>query len=70
VTEWMEGELDDDRRSELEEHLVICPDCAVFVRQLRLEKRALDRLRREGLPTELRERLLEAVAGWAGRRPE
>jgi hypothetical protein len=35
VTDWMEGALDDDARLLLEEHLVICPHCTDYLRQLR-----------------------------------
>lgn len=35
VTEWMEGALDDDTRSAVEEHLAICPDCTAYLDQLR-----------------------------------
>jgi anti-sigma factor RsiW len=35
VTEWEHGALRDDLRSEMEEHLALCPDCVDYVRQLR-----------------------------------
>lgn len=35
VTEWMEGALSVAQREEVEEHLAICPDCIVYVDQLR-----------------------------------
>lgn len=36
VTEWMEGALDDDTRTAVEEHLAICPDCTAYLDQLRV----------------------------------
>lgn len=64
VTDWMEGALDDDLRTELEEHLVICADCAAFARQLRVTRRAVGRLGSGEVPAVLRNRLLEAFARW------
>ena len=36
VTAWMEGDLDDDERLLVEEHLAICPHCLDHLDQLRL----------------------------------
>jgi len=66
VTDWMEGALDPDLRTELEEHLVICPDCSAFARQLRLTRLALGNLGSGDMPAVLRDRLLEAFSGWTG----
>ena len=66
VTDWMEGALDDDLRTDLEEHLVICPDCAAFVHQLRLTRRALGQAGSGDVPAVLRERLLAAFSEWTG----
>jgi anti-sigma factor RsiW len=63
VTDWMEGELTDDERLALEEHLTICPHCTDYVAQLRLSSavlRAADRTTRQAPPPEAREALLEA----------
>lgn len=57
VTEWMEGALDDSDRSRVEEHVVICSDCAIYLSQLRqtaAELKALD----ESPPEKTRQRLL------------
>jgi predicted anti-sigma-YlaC factor YlaD len=35
VTEWMEGELDDNVRADIEEHLVVCAPCRAYVTQTR-----------------------------------
>ena len=65
VTEWREGALGEERRAELEEHLVICPDCTVFVDQLRLTRGALGKLDETPLSPGLRDRLLQAFSEWA-----
>lgn len=35
VTEWMEGALDDTQRAGVEEHVAICPECTVYLTQVR-----------------------------------
>ena len=35
VTEWMEGALDDIERADVEEHVAICPECTIYLAQLR-----------------------------------
>jgi anti-sigma factor RsiW len=35
VTDWMEGELDDAARADVEEHLVVCRPCTAYVSQIR-----------------------------------
>ena len=62
VTEWMEGALDDDTRSAVEEHLAICPDCIAYV----TAKSAIVGLTR-GLARELgpeRIRVNAVMPGW------
>ena len=48
VTEWMEGELDDHTRAYVEEHLVICPHCTDYLRQLRATTATLGTIVRPG----------------------
>lgn len=35
VTEWMEGALDDAQRAGVEEHVAICPECTIYLTQVR-----------------------------------
>ena len=35
LTDWMEGDLGEQRRELLEEHLTICPECTRYVEQMR-----------------------------------
>ncbi|HZQ85061.1 MAG TPA: zf-HC2 domain-containing protein [Acidimicrobiales bacterium] len=64
VTDWMEGALDDDLRTELEEHLVICADCSTFARQVRLTRESLASLGPGEVPVALRDRLLALYPQW------
>jgi anti-sigma factor RsiW len=41
VTDYLEGELDDPTRSELEAHLALCPGCDLYLQQMR---ETIDRL--------------------------
>ena len=36
VTDYLEGELDDATRVELEAHLALCPGCGTYLEQMRL----------------------------------
>lgn len=70
VTDWMEGALDDDTRTAVEEHLAICPDCTAYLDQLRttaaaLAARLADRM--EPAPADVRARL---VAAFRASRPK
>ena len=35
LTDWMEGDLGEQRRELLEEHLTICPECTRYIDQMR-----------------------------------
>ncbi|MEP6762095.1 MAG: zf-HC2 domain-containing protein [Sporichthyaceae bacterium] len=35
VTDYLEGELDDATRAELEAHLALCPGCGIYLEQMR-----------------------------------
>lgn len=60
VTNWMEGALDADQRSLIEEHLSICPDCVRYLDQLRAAL-AVMRAAPDPAPGPLREALLAAL---------
>ena len=60
VTDWMEGALDADHRSLIEEHLSICPDCVRYMDQLRAAL-AVVRAAPEPAPKPLRDALLAAL---------
>lgn len=57
VTEWMEGALTDTKREEVEEHIAICPDCTVYLGQLRDTVVVLGDLAEEAPVEPARERL-------------
>jgi anti-sigma factor RsiW len=44
VTDWLEGELPEPTRSELELHVATCAGCIAYVEQMRATEAALQRL--------------------------
>ena len=44
VTDWLEGELPEPTRDELELHVATCAGCIAYVEQMRTTKTALERL--------------------------
>ena len=41
VTDWMEGGLPEPVRTEIEEHLLICPPCVTYIKQIQGAVQAL-----------------------------
>jgi hypothetical protein len=58
VTEWMEGQLDDEVRAHVEEHLVVCAPCTAYVTQIRQAIRAMQDLDADAPPPAARDELL------------
>lgn len=44
VTDWLEGELPEPTREELELHVATCAGCIAYVEQMRTTQTALERL--------------------------
>ncbi|MEP7112843.1 MAG: zf-HC2 domain-containing protein [Ilumatobacteraceae bacterium] len=44
VTDWLEGELAEPTREELELHVATCAGCIAYVEQMRVTRTALERL--------------------------
>jgi anti-sigma factor (TIGR02949 family) len=57
LTEYLEGRLSQDLRSDLEHHLEGCPECVAFVRTFRSTVSLVQSLTEQDLPPELRLRL-------------
>lgn len=60
VTDWMEGDLSEEVRTEIEEHLVICPPCVEYVEQIRASIVALGAASTGATLVEHRDELLAA----------
>lgn len=57
LTEYLDGRLPDDLRSDLDQHLAACPECVAFVRTFRSTLSLVQSLSEQDLPAELRLRL-------------
>ena len=69
VTDYLEGALPLAERTRFQQHLVVCPGCTTYLRQLRSTLRVAGRLSEDSLPAEARERLLVAFRHWRRRGP-
>ena len=64
VTEYLENALDTQTRARFEDHLVDCPDCPVYLRQMEEIVGASGILREEDLSPEVRDVLLSRFRTW------
>ena len=64
LTDFLEGALDRRTRTQLEQHLVLCPGCTEYLRQLRLTIRATRRLSEAEIPEQVKQQLLDVFRHW------
>lgn len=64
LTEFLEGALDERTRTQVEQHLVLCPGCTEYLRQFRATIGATRKLAEEDLPERVKENLLDAFRHW------
>jgi len=64
LTDFLEGALDRKTRTRLEQHLVLCPGCTEYLRQLRLTIGATRRLSEAEIPEQVKEQLLDVFRHW------
>jgi hypothetical protein len=64
---YIEGSLSEELSTALESHLDVCNGCTIYLGQMRLTIRALERHRNGGLPPEMRERLMDRFRQWRSR---
>jgi len=67
VSDYLDGVLDPPLAAAVQRHLVLCPPCVEYVRQLRLTTELLGRLPEETLSERARTEILTAFRGF--RRP-
>lgn len=67
VNSFLEGELPVDERTRFEHHLVTCPACMTYVRQMRATVRVVagTAVREGELPEETKQALLGAFRSWS-----
>ncbi len=60
---YIDGELDQATKKQVDEHLAICPRCRAAVEALRAVVRSVrDRLARQRAPEHVRERILDGIS--------
>ncbi|MBA3377324.1 MAG: zf-HC2 domain-containing protein [Chloroflexia bacterium] len=64
VTDYLENALDQPTRARFEDHLIDCPDCPVYLRQMEEIVGAAGFLREEDVSPEVREVLLSRFRTW------
>lgn len=64
VTEYLEGTLAPPERARFEAHLAVCPDCPIYLEQMRQTIRALEMLPEEPVAPEARQELLRVFRDW------
>jgi anti-sigma factor RsiW len=64
VTEYLEGGLDDDRRSAVETHLADCEGCTNYLEQMRTSIRVTGHVHEEQIPPDARAPLLRVFLAW------
>lgn len=58
ITDYLEGALDPELRSEFEAHLALCPGCDEYLAQMRQTIRALGHVPVETLPSDAQSELV------------
>jgi anti-sigma factor RsiW len=69
VSDYLDGELDQETRRRVEEHLALCPACRVYVEQVRDTVRGLGCMPADGLPEDAVAELETAFAAFRRRDP-
>jgi anti-sigma factor RsiW len=66
VTDYLEGQLDERTRSELEAHLALCPGCDLYLEQMRATIDELGHVPVESLSEEAQSDLMSAFRTFHG----
>ena len=64
VTAYLEGALPPAERARFEQHLSYCPDCAVYLDQMRKTIRLAGMLEEDDIAPAARDQLLQAFRTW------
>ncbi len=70
VTDYLEGALPPDERAGFDAHHAACPDCRVYVEQMRQTVRALGEQADGAISLKTRDDLLQRFRTWAESRQE
>ncbi len=64
VTDYLEGQVDDSLRAEIEAHLALCPGCDNYLEQMRETIRLSGMVTEEQVPEDEKTALLAAFRDW------
>jgi anti-sigma factor RsiW len=64
LTEYLEDALPAETRARVDAHLETCPDCTVYLGQLRTTIGVLGRLREDDVPQPVLDELMQVFRGW------
>ena len=65
ITDYLEGVLAPEQRRLFDLHISACPDCTLYVEQMRTTILTAGRVRVDDIPPSVRDELLSAFRGWA-----
>lgn len=68
ITDYLDRRLSFEDRTRFEQHLVNCPGCVEYLRQVRQTIGAVGRVREDQLPPVVKEELLDAFRQWRSGR--
>jgi anti-sigma factor RsiW len=68
LTDYLEGLLPAEQHALFDLHISDCPDCTLYVEQMRTTILTAGRVRADDIPPAVREELLTAFRGWAAER--
>jgi anti-sigma factor RsiW len=67
LTDYLEGLLTPAERASFDRHIAGCPDCTLYVEQMRLTIATSARIHSDDIPPWVRNDLLMAFRGWSQR---
>jgi anti-sigma factor RsiW len=67
VTDYLEGRMAPDERTEFEQHLVYCGGCRTYLQQIRQTIALAGAAKDEALSPEKQEELVRLFRGWKGK---
>ncbi|MGZ6124090.1 MAG: anti-sigma factor family protein [Myxococcales bacterium] len=67
VTDYLEGRMPPDERTEFEQHLVYCGGCRTYLQQIRQTIAVAGAAKEEALTPSQQEELVRLFRGWKGK---
>jgi len=66
VTDYLEGDLDDEQRARVERHLAGCDACTAYIEQMRVTISVVGKIEVDDLSEAMKSELLHAFRDWSG----